>query len=91
MSIQKKVYHTYIITIYPRAKWKMYYYDPGKTAGRDGSRIALGQTRAGRYRRVIYNPDPKQESVFIITAFELTGKPLAAYKSAGSERKNEAE
>jgi hypothetical protein len=27
-------------------------------AGRDGSRIALGQTEAGRYMRVIYVPDP---------------------------------
>lgn len=48
--------------------------------GRDGSRITLGQTRAGRYLRVIYIPDAEQESVFIITAFELTGKPLVAYK-----------
>jgi hypothetical protein len=48
--------------------------------GRDGSRIALGQTRAGRYLRVIYITDAEQESVFIITAFELTGKPLVAYK-----------
>lgn len=47
---------------------------------REGSRIALGQTRAGRYLRIIYVPDPKQESVFIITAFDLTGKPLLAYK-----------
>jgi len=48
--------------------------------GRDGSRIALGQTCAGRYLRLIYIPDAEQESVFIITAFELTGKPLVAYK-----------
>ena len=25
-------------------------------------------------------PDPLPESVFVITAYELTGKPLAAYK-----------
>jgi hypothetical protein len=48
--------------------------------GRDGSRIALGQTRAGRYLRVIYIPDPEQENIFVITAFELTDKPLVAYK-----------
>ena len=48
--------------------------------GRDGSRIVLGQTRAGRYLRVIYILDAEQESVFIITTFELTGKPLVAYK-----------
>ena len=26
--------------------------------GRKGSRVAIGQTRAGRYLRVIYVPDP---------------------------------
>ena len=48
--------------------------------GRDGSRIALGQIRAGRYLRVIYIPDPEQENIFVITAFELTDKPLVAHK-----------
>jgi len=48
--------------------------------GKEGSRIAMGQTNAGRYLRVIYVPDPEPESVFVITAFELTGKPLTAYK-----------
>ena len=48
--------------------------------GRDGSRIAVGQTRAGRYLRVIYVPDPEPESVFVITAYELKGKPLLAYR-----------
>ena len=32
--------------------------------GREGSRIAMGQTNAGRYLRVIYVPDPEPESVF---------------------------
>ena len=40
-------------------------------AGRDGSRIALGQTEAGRYLRVIHVPDPIPGSVFVITAYEL--------------------
>ena len=48
--------------------------------GREGSRVALGQTRAGRYLRVIYVPDPVPQSVFVITAYELSGKPLAAYR-----------
>jgi hypothetical protein len=48
--------------------------------GREGSRIALGQTAAGRYLRVIYVADPEPESTFIITAYELTGKPLAAFR-----------
>jgi hypothetical protein len=48
--------------------------------GREGSRIALGQTSAGRYLRVIYVTDVEPDSVFVITAYELTGKPLAAYR-----------
>ena len=48
--------------------------------GREGSRGALGQTASGRYLRVIYVPDPEPDSVFVITAYELTGKPLAAFR-----------
>lgn len=48
--------------------------------GREGSRVAIGQTSAGRYLRVIYVPDPQPDSIFVITAYELTGKALAAYK-----------
>jgi hypothetical protein len=42
------------------------------------SRVAIGKTRAGRYLRVIYVPDPEPESIFVITAYELRGKPLFA-------------
>lgn len=48
--------------------------------GREGSRVAIGKTRAGRYLRVIYVPDLKPESVFVIIAYELRGKPLFAYR-----------
>ena len=48
--------------------------------GREGSRVAIGLTRARRYVRVIYVPDPEPNSVFVITAYELTGKPLIAYR-----------
>jgi len=48
--------------------------------GTDGSRIALGQTAAGRYLRVVYVPDPAPESVFVITAYTVEGKALEAYK-----------
>ena len=62
---------------------------PGEDrAGRDGSRVAIGQTRAGRYLRVIYVPDPTPNSVFVITAFELTGKPVTAYRRR--RRRNQA-
>ena len=48
--------------------------------GREDSRVAIGQTRTGRYLRVIYVPDLEPESIFVITAYELRGKPLAAYR-----------
>jgi hypothetical protein len=55
--------------------------EPGEDRpGREDSRIAIGQTRAGRYIRVIYVPDPEPDSVFVITAYQLTGKPLMAYR-----------
>ena len=47
--------------------------------GRDGSRVALGQTSGGRFLRVIYVPDPEPDSVFVITAYNLSGKPLTAF------------
>ena len=49
-------------------------------AGRDGSRIALGQTEAGRYLRVIYVPDPSPGSVFVITAYDLGEKAQKALR-----------
>ena len=48
--------------------------------GREGARVAMGQTQSGRYLRIIYVPDPEPESVFVVTAYELKGKPLAAYR-----------
>jgi len=48
--------------------------------GREGARIALGQTRTGRYLRVIYVVDSEPDSVFVITAYDLAGKPLRAYR-----------
>jgi hypothetical protein len=48
--------------------------------GREGSRVAIGRTGSGRYLRIIYVPDPELDSVFVITAYELTGKPLAAFR-----------
>ena len=49
-------------------------------SGRDGSRIALGQTEAGRYLRVIYVPDPTPGSVFVVTAYDLGEKALRALR-----------
>ncbi len=55
--------------------------------GRDGSRQALGQTASGRYLRVIYVPDPEPDSVFVVTAFDLRGKPLQAHRRRGRRRR----
>ena len=54
--------------------------------GREGSRVAIGQTNNGRYLRVIYVPDPEPNSIFVITAYELTGKPLTAYRRRQRQR-----
>ena len=48
--------------------------------GYEGARVAIGQTEAGRYLRVVYVPDPEPGSVFVITAYELQGKALTAYR-----------
>jgi len=55
--------------------------NPGEDRpGRDGSRVAIGQTRGGRLLRVIYVRDPQPDSVFVVTTYELSGKPLLAYR-----------
>lgn len=48
--------------------------------GSEGSRVALGQTEAGRYLKVVYVPDPAPASVFVITAYELGPKALKALR-----------
>jgi len=55
--------------------------------GREGSRVAIGQTRSGRCLRVIYVPDPGANSLFVVTALELHGKPLVAYRRRRRKKK----
>ena len=55
--------------------------------GEEDSRVATGQTLAGRHLRVIYVPDPNPNSLFVITAYDLKGKPLAAYRRRKRRRK----
>ena len=55
--------------------------------GKENSRIAIGQTKGGRYLRVIYVPDPEPDSVFVITAYDLMGKPFKAYRRRSRRRK----
>jgi len=55
--------------------------------GRDGSRVALGQTVAGRYLRVIYVADPEPASVFVVTAYELGAKAKHALRRRRRSRR----
>jgi hypothetical protein len=47
---------------------------------RKGSRIALGQTDAGRFLQVVYVLDKDRLGAFVVTAYDLVGKALAAYR-----------
>jgi len=49
-------------------------------AGRDRTRIAIGRTRAGRMLKVIYVPAQMPSSLFVITAYELRGNQLQAFR-----------
>ena len=55
--------------------------------GYNGARVAIGQTDARRYLRAIYVPDPEPGSVFVITADELGGKALTAFRRRQRRRK----
>jgi hypothetical protein len=48
--------------------------------GTEGSRVAIGQTEAGRYLRVVYVPDPVPDSAFVITGYDLGPKALKALR-----------
>lgn len=48
--------------------------------GRDGTRVAEGQTLYGRYLRVIYKENEDDSSIFVITAYDLLGKAKSAFR-----------
>jgi len=48
--------------------------------GDDETRVCMGQTRAGRYLRVIYKREEMTNDIFVITAYDLTAKQLRALK-----------
>ena len=55
--------------------------------GRRNSRLAIGQTLGGRYVLVVYVRDPQPGGAFVVTAYQLTGKALAAFRRRrGSNR-----
>jgi hypothetical protein len=54
---------------------------PGEEfAGRDDSRIRLGQTLAGRYLQIVFVPDVGRISAFVVTAYELSPKAKRAFR-----------
>jgi len=55
--------------------------------GREGARVAIGRTRSGRHLRVVYVPDEDGESIFVVTAYELKGKTLAAFRRRRRRRR----
>ncbi len=74
-----------VTTIYPQIFLKGQVEEvlqrPGEDRpGSEGSRVAIGRTSGGRLLRVIYVPDPQPDSIFVITAYGLRGKPLVAYR-----------
>ena len=61
--------------------------NPGEDRpGADGSRLVIGQTESGRYLRVIYVPAKNRKSLFVITAYDLKGKTLYAYRKRRRRR-----
>ncbi len=50
--------------------------------------VRLGQTAAGRYLKVVYVPDEDGESAFVVTAYELRGKALKAYRRRKRRKKS---
>jgi len=55
--------------------------------GEGNSRSIMGQTSAGRHLKVVFVPDSDGASGFVVTAYELRGKGLRAYRRA-TRRKN---
>jgi hypothetical protein len=56
--------------------------------GRDGCRIFIGRTLAGKHLRVVHVPDPELDSVPVMAAYELAGEPLVSLsETPPTERK----
>jgi hypothetical protein len=47
--------------------------------GKNGTRVAEGQTKSGRYLRIIF-VNRRDGSKLLITAYDLTGKAKAAFR-----------
>ena len=55
--------------------------------GRENARVAIGQTAAGRYLKVIYVLEYHSKEIFVITAYEINGNVLKAYRRRKRRKK----
>lgn len=55
--------------------------------GRAGARVAIGRAKSGRYLRIVYVLDEDGEGIFVVTAYELEGNALAAFKRRRRRRR----
>jgi hypothetical protein len=55
--------------------------------GQDNSRVAVGQTKAGRHLRVVYVPDASDRSIFVVTAYEPGRKVIQALRRRRRRRR----
>lgn len=54
--------------------------------GRGNTRVLEGPTAAGQALRVVYLPEPAADALFVVTAYELRGKALQAYRKRRRKR-----
>jgi hypothetical protein len=59
--------------------------EDGPSSG--GARQALGQTKDGRYLRVVYVPDDEGDGDFVVTEYPLAGRQLQAYRRRQRRRR----
>lgn len=55
--------------------------------GKGNSRSIMGQTAVGRYLKIVFVPDAGGSSGFVVTAYELRGKALRAYRRARKRKR----
>jgi hypothetical protein len=58
-----------------------------RTTGRDDSFVAIGRTRSGRVRKIIYALARRGEGIFVITAYDLPAKQWRALQRRLKQRR----
>jgi hypothetical protein len=82
--------HTFTITTFYESEVEQVINGPREDLpAKNGARMKLGQSASGRYLQVNYVPDEDRLGVFIITAYELRGKALTAFRRRRGENRDE--